>query len=92
MQSLLARINKKKNECGGDLSERQKKIYRTKFQDVIRAGRRECPIICPRIGGPKRVKQTKESKKKEGTHSQLQLGATHIADQSQKKKKPKANQ
>ena len=60
MQSLLARINKKKNECGGDLSERQKKIYRTKFQDVIRAGRRECPIICPRIGGPKRVKQTKE--------------------------------
>lgn len=60
MQSLLARINKKKIECGGKLTERQKKIYRTKFQEIIRSGRRECPIICPRIGGPKRVKQTKE--------------------------------
>ena len=36
------------------------------------------------------VKQTKESKKKEGTHSQLQLGTTHIADQSQKKKNCRA--
>ena len=60
MQSLLTRINKKKIEYGGKLTERQKKIYRTKFRDSVSVGRRECPMILPRVGGPKRVKQTKE--------------------------------
>ena len=60
MQSLLARINKKKIEYGGKLTDRQKKIYRTKYRDVIALGNRECTKILPRIGGPKRVKQTKE--------------------------------
>ena len=60
MQSLLARINKKKIEFGGELTDRQKKIYRTKFREVISVGRREVPIIVPRVGGPRRVKQTKE--------------------------------
>lgn len=60
MQSLLARINKKKIECGGILTDRQKKVYRTKFRDVIGIGRREVPIIVPRVGGPRRAKQTKE--------------------------------
>ena len=60
MQSLLTRINKKKIEYGGKLTDRQKKIYRTKFRDSVSVGRRECPMILPRVGGPKRVKQTKE--------------------------------
>ena len=60
MQSLLARINKKKIEYGGKLTDRQKKIYRTKYRDIIAVGNRECTKIVPRIGGPKRVKQTKE--------------------------------
>ena len=53
MQSLLARINKKKIEYGGKLTDRQKKIYRTKFRDSVSVGRRECPMIFATCGWPK---------------------------------------
>ena len=60
MQSLLKSINNDIISQGNCLPVSSQEDYIKKYRATIRAGRRECPVILPRVGGRRNVAQTKE--------------------------------
>ena len=60
MQKLLKDLNKTVLESGGAISSSKKGAWIRKYRTILKDGRRECPMILPAKGGPKRVSQTKE--------------------------------
>jgi transposase len=61
MKRFLNNLNELVDEYGGVLPEEIQKRIITRFREIIKKGKFECPKIMPTIGsGKKKVKQTKE--------------------------------